>query len=68
MVFKKSFTLFVATKTIPFFVDVPIISDQRCSYNAVQKLMRKTFYLKFAFPMYTKLLILGLKAEKQLRN
>ena len=26
------------------------------------------FYLKVAFLMYTKLLILGLKAEKQLRN
>ena len=36
-------------------------------YNAVQKLMRKTKNFN-AFPMYTKLLILGLKAEKQLRN
>ena len=31
MVFKKNITLLVATKTIPFFVVVPIISDQRCS-------------------------------------
>ena len=33
MVIKKSFTLLVATKTIPFFVSVPIISDHRCSYQ-----------------------------------
>ena len=29
-VFKKSFKLLVATKTIPFFVVVPILSDHRC--------------------------------------
>ena len=30
MVSEKSFQLLVATKTIPFFVVVPIISDHRC--------------------------------------
>ena len=31
MVIKKGFTLLVATKTKPFFVVVPIISDHACS-------------------------------------
>ena len=31
MVFKKSFTLLVATGTTPFFVAVPIISENHCS-------------------------------------
>ena len=36
MVFKKSSTLLVATKTIPFFVIVPIIYDHRCSWILTQ--------------------------------
>ena len=35
MVFKKTFTLLVATKTIPFFVVVAIISDHRCSLPSI---------------------------------
>ena len=37
MVFKKSFSLLVASKTIPFFVVMPIISDHRCSLLGCKK-------------------------------
>ena len=38
----------------------------QCCANINEK--NDKFYRKFAFPMCTKLLILGLKAEKKLRN
>ena len=37
MVSEKSFQLLVATKTIPFFVVVPIISDHRCSTSNIAR-------------------------------
>ena len=37
MIFKKSFTLLVATGTTSFFVVVPIISGNHCSYNFKHK-------------------------------
>ena len=43
-----------------------IVIDLQCCAKINEK--NEKFERKFAFPMYTKLLILGLKAEKQLRN
>ena len=37
MVFKKSITLLVATRTTRFFVVVPIISENRCSLKTKQE-------------------------------
>ena len=64
MVFKKSFTLLVATKTIPFFVVAPIISDRRCLRiyimsisDPLKRYDNKYFQLlldKKAFPLFSR--------------
>ena len=53
MVIKKSFILLVATKTIPVFVVVPIISDHGCS-SARQGCLGSSFkLLPIKFPKLT---------------
>ena len=67
--FNKFFSTKTEVSTVKYYFRYKLLFSTR-KPTAMDKNNEKNdkFYQKVAFPMYTEMVILGLKAEKQLRN